>query len=107
MGLVVVATSTRESNETDDGRLVFLKTETTADPELTTATSGRPSLFRSLMTMPRGLLAVIKSTLAAKEVLPELTLVFLKTEIVLANRLLTTTSGFPSKSISPTAIPCG
>ena len=62
--------------------LVFLNTETEVLPLFATAKSGLPSPSRSPMATPKGDAPVVKSTLAAKElvVIAPVVLVFLNTE---------------------------
>ena len=85
--------------------LVFLNTETVALPEFATTNSGFPSPSRSPMATLRGSEPVVKSTLAAKElvVIAPVALVFLNTETTGLLLFATAKSGFPSPSRSPMA----
>src|SRR5437773_987086 len=65
-----------------------------------------PSPSMSPTATLTGLLPVVTSTLAAKEIDP-IELVFLRTETAVDPSFATTTSGFPSPSISPIASPNG
>ena len=79
----------------------FLKTETASAPLQATTISVLPSPSRSPVFTPSGVLAVVKSTFAAKEiVLP--TEVLRSIEIELPPWLAVMISAFPSLSISST-----
>ena len=84
---------------------VLRRTETVLDPAFATARSALPSPSRSPMDTERGLLPVVKSTLAAKLLVVMLPLVEVlrKTETVLDDWFATARSDLPSPSRSPMA----
>ena len=88
---------------------VFLNTPTLLAPVLTTTMSGRLSPSRSETDRFIAPDPAAKSTLVAKEpvVSAPLTVVFLNTEMLDQKLLTTIISGFPSPSISATAMPFG
>ena len=88
---------------------MFLNTDIVLLGRFATTTSLFPSPSKSPMDIPQGSLPVAKSTLVANELLVILpvVLVFLNSEIVLLLKFVTTTSLFPSPSISPIETPYG
>ena len=88
--------------------LVFRNIETVLLTLLVTAISGLPSPSTSPSATERAFVPVVKSTLAAKDpvVILPLVLVFRNMEIELPVQLVTTMSGLPSPSTSPSAIRC-
>ena len=105
----VIIRSTFEAKELaviDPRELVFLKIEIGPLILFATTKSGLPSPSKSAIAAEIGPVPVVKSTLGAKELVviePE-ELVFLKIETVLLASFVTTKSGLPSPSTSPTAI---